>query len=609
MTYDNARKACLNRGMRLCTAMELREAIPVGADITKQLGAQCWGSLSSKKLFWSLKPCAEPVKWDGDHSKSDTADREIYYHVVNVPYTGTPLDKVNFNSRNAQKNAAGGFWPDTTSNGDVCESRKASKNKKHYVACCADEGGKYCHPCPKNSCSEDVSQGVEGVDYFKCESDKTKNTDCRCDKGFNYNIDQYTVCRPEVTAAPTTKAPTDAPTASTPEYNFCPANMFWNGEAPIWDAGQNSYDFSGNKGHVACDFLKANTLYNVGAGFPPKKVLSGKNTNNGRKAATGNTKAIDMGPPKSPPDNCRGWGLNTDTERAKNHNYKNEWTRRSGIAATNGELMCGNTGQRGGDRYWKEKLGAGYEAYADTKTLDVPNCDKALHQCCSKQQTWSEAVKFCAAFGYRLCSTNELRLSCVERTGCDYDYTWVWSFEPCTVPGGAPGAGSPGHFAMPGDARKWVRKLSGDCGENAKACVREGNAADGFGPTTDTGANDFQQGMPNQEDLYAIAWSGYPEQWFSAAGKRMTYMNAMKDLFGWDISTWNDASVTNPGVSAHNPTDDADGKVCIPDDGTGTLNNEGVFVRCCADSGWDCLKCPSGTFNAAGNGKTIYSCQ
>ena len=137
----------------------------------------------------------------------------------------------------------------------------------------------------------------------------------------------------------------------------------------------------------------------------------------------------------------------------------------------------------------------------------------------------------------------------------------------------------------------------------------EGNAADGFGPTTDTGANDFQQGMPNQEDLYAIAWSGYPEQWFSAAGKRMTYMNAMKDLFGWDISTWNDASVTNPGVSAHNPTDDADGKVCIPDDGTGTLNNEGVFVRCCADYGWDCLKCPSGTSNAAGNGKTIYSCQ
>ncbi len=127
--------------------------------------------------------------------------------------------------------------------------------------------------------------------------------------------------------------------ASTPEYNYCPANMYWNGEAPWWDADEDSYVFSNKNGHVACDFLHSNTLYNYGSGFPPKKVLSGKNTLSGRQAATGNSKVINMGPPESPTGNCRGWSLSIDTERSSNQYHRNEWTRRSNAGRRNGELM------------------------------------------------------------------------------------------------------------------------------------------------------------------------------------------------------------------------------------------------------------------------------
>ena len=36
---------------------------------------------------------------------------------------------------------------------------------------------------------------------------------------------------------------------------------------------------------------------------------------------------------------------------------------------------------------------------------------------------------------------------------------------------------------------------------------------------------------------------------------------------------------------------------------------KGVFVRCCGDLGWNCLKCPKGLQNNARNSKNIYSCE
>ena len=60
--------------------------------------------------------------------------------------------------------------------------------------------------------------------------------------------------------------------------------------------------------------------------------------------------------------------------------------------------------------------------------------------------------------------------------------------------------------------------------------------------------------------------------------------------------------------NAHNPLLDPNwGRVCLPPDGDGTMENEvisaavlmddytgerGYLVRCCGDLGWNCLKCP-----------------
>ena len=420
MTYDAAKQYCEDRDMRLCTAMELREAIPLGPEFNtfvareKQYGTKCWGTQFQQKKFWSMKPCAEKTKWNGDRSNAAMNNREISYHVVAVPYLKNPAKGVEYldltlgddpdkdvsrNKRNAMKDSKGGFWPSTTDNGDVCETRKPSANKKHHVACCADENAKYCHKCPRNSCADQTAgvtgamlaaagvgdrdaycalktkknsfecrsddlgkdQGVNGVDWHACKSGATSNTDCRCNEGFDYNIDQYTVCRHEkVTSAPT-EAPTKAPTAAPPKFNFCPANMFWNGNRPQWQSSDGIYDFeaAGQGGHTGCDFGLANTLYNKGTGFPDKKVLS-KISNSKRKTFTGSTRGIDQGPNKAWQSGCRGWGKAEDRTEdgvSANDDYKNEWTRRAtGTTASDGELMCSATAKYGGENYWRNFL-------------------------------------------------------------------------------------------------------------------------------------------------------------------------------------------------------------------------------------------------------------
>ena len=218
-------------------------------------------------------------------------------------------------------------------------------------------------------------------------------------------------------------------------------------------------------------------------------------------------------------------------------------------------------------------------------------------------------------------------MSCAERTGCDYDYTWVWTLNECTVPAGYPGAGQIGHIAMPGDQRKWQRREVGDCKMRNpvthKACVKGGGSAGSPATAVNVDGGNNQQGMMNKgaQEPYRIAWPGFPSRWYAGEGKRASYLSAMKELFQWKSGRWYDDSKVdsawseNGAKQAHNPLlDTTYGKVCIPDDGEGTLESEvadglfrkGVFVRCCGDHGWDCLKCPEGYTNGPGNGKDIY---
>ena len=154
-----------------------------------------------------------------------------------------------------EKNGEGGFWPDTdiALQGDECSIRKAVfKDKKHHVACCADENPRYCHKCPKNSCANQVAgitsedlggkpltdenikdycndarmkfstkcrssdvggkdQGERGKDWFPCEKGYLEHR-LPLQQGFDYNIDQYTICRSEKPTKQPTASPTEAPT-------------------------------------------------------------------------------------------------------------------------------------------------------------------------------------------------------------------------------------------------------------------------------------------------------------------------------------------------------------------------------------------------------------
>lgn len=73
---------------------------------------------------------------------------------------------------------------------------------------------------------------------------------------------------------------------------------------------------------------------------------------------------------------------------------------------------------------------------------------------CSNFVTFSEAKFFCESkMQARLCTSEELKHSCAESTGCDYDYTWIWSSTPCTA--SAALGGGQGRLVGPGDMKKW----------------------------------------------------------------------------------------------------------------------------------------------------------
>lgn len=289
---------------------------------------------------------------------------------------------------------------------------------------------------------------------------------------------------------------------------------------------------------------------------------------------------------------------------------------------------------------------------------DIPNCKIEEKECCSKQMPWTEAKRYCAAFGYRLCSIEELQNACAERTGCDYDYSWVWTMNRCKVPNGVPGGGTMGHIAMPGDMKKWTRRhgckaayqINGVGAEYwHSACVPKGGSCVGDCSTFNkqrpkdtqllTRGDNYQeneQGMMNRgnPEPYRQAWPGYPPHWYAKAFHRFSYLSAMKELFAWKSKVFGTGNPKRHSDSdtakslgttkdAHNPLLDSWGRVCLPDNGEGTMESEvvpagvtggaavkrkGVFVRCCGDLGWDCLKCPAGLTTAQGNGRSIYEC-
>lgn len=78
------------------------------------------------------------------------------------------------------------------------------------------------------------------------------------------------------------------------------------------------------------------------------------------------------------------------------------------------------------------------------------NPGATIDELCSGRSTWSQARDYCNARGWRLCTAEELQLSCTERTGCDYDYTFTWSKDKCTTK-----QGEAGHITSPADQRKW----------------------------------------------------------------------------------------------------------------------------------------------------------
>ena len=78
---------------------------------------------------------------------------------------------------------------------------------------------------------------------------------------------------------------------------------------------------------------------------------------------------------------------------------------------------------------------------------------------CSKRVTYDEAVAHCASMKARLCTKEEIAASCAERTGCDYDYTWIWTSSRCK-PSAKFGAGSRGRIIGPGDMNKWTNRYA-----------------------------------------------------------------------------------------------------------------------------------------------------
>ena len=173
----------------------------------------------------------------------------------------------------------------------------------------------------------------------------------------------------------------------------------------------------------------------------------------------------------------------------------------------------------------------------------------------------------------RLCTREEIAASCAERTGCDYDYSFIWTSSPCRPSEGF-GAGRFGHFVGPGDMKKWVNRYAKQ-------------PAPGF-PWAD--------GAIIVPSTHNVEWpeSGLKELGFIKPwGYNYRYTDAMKALLGEDINICN-------------PLDKENGQCCFPD----SYQKTKFFVRCCADYGTTpaCERCPPGKTSLPGYSKGLDSC-
>lgn len=138
----------------------------------------------------------------------------------------------------------------------------------------------------------------------------------------------------------------------------------------------------------------------------------------------------------------------------------------------NGNKACKGWSMSGTDLYAqqsnadKSALSAAYRSPTGSEicVAAVENCEPttcSVNKQCSGRLTWSDAKEFCYNMGARLCTQEELQLSCVERTGCDYDYAFIWGKDECTAT--TTGGTFSGHIASAGDQRKWwYRNLKHD---------------------------------------------------------------------------------------------------------------------------------------------------
>jgi len=569
-----------------------------------------------------------------------------------VPYTGPSKD----NNKGLGNQAVS--WPDTSSGPDACTL--PSNSATHHSACCADMSGNYCHTCPRNSCHSDGK--ANRIDPNRCPAGITANTDCACDdedvendpawasfkdiETFNYDKSYFRVCVPQgATAAPTarpTKVPTKNPTKE-PLPNFCAAGYFWNGAAPLLGAGI---------GQMACNHA----------------IWGNKNMN----SAPNNKDPNNWGPMHwsngKPKDGCRGRCEQEYSEDNVGQTCKEDWSMAElhdpqgyvGSTTSDGsnEYPICVTADDGGWRYWEA------DHSKDPKKLDYmkANCmnksgSKTTYtDCCSKMVTWDEGKSFCEAVGGRLCTEGEIRNSCAERTGCDYDYTWVWTATPCTLPsgikkrtGGGPDLSGSAHIAAPGDHRKWARRDPGQCYfKDNKNDAMSGHKACQEVPKNKCTNQElhkitkqcYAQGMPNTGDGIPYTGNGasgtgqltgfgeavdYPiaKDWYKDKNKaRMKYTEAMMQLFGW---TYGDNKHKDGFIEYNKTPDDRPdptkdltyGRVCLPDSG-----EYKVFTRCCANEAGNagklengkylqknfCVACPKGFTNEAGEAQDFYTC-
>merc|ERR1711871_1929137 len=208
---------------------------------------------------------------------------------------------------------------------------------------------------------------------------------------------------------------------------------------------------------------------------------------------------------------------------------------------------------------------------------------------CSMRMTFEEARDFCAGMNARLCSQDELAHSCAERTGCDYDYTFIWSSTPCNPSETFGGKFTKGHLIAPGDMRKWSDRYKLQTERKWAQSSVPGNIGVGL-PKTDQSIKVPHTGLTD-----VVSLNG-DKDWIRPAGKglRKAYLEAMLDLFRDDIKRCN-------------PEDDEkNGNCCLPD----SYEKTKMFVRCCADYGTTpiCRGCPKGKTSLPGVKKSVENC-